>query len=296
MNTTDLKNYLSRVYGLEVLLYQENALVKAIKNKIYPLEHWRPDADESSSSFWNYFRNSENGVFIYPLVGLAFIAGMYKTFMSVFFSGNNVYAWIQYPLVIGIISFSIICSFTYVRWQKKEQDTQKRNLNIKARNKIQKEKNEQQLAILNNELSIVQRERQRTSAALQQYYAKNIIYSKYRNLVAVSSFLDYLQAGNCTALEGPNGAYNKFDIEIRLGVIIQKLDDIITHLDRIENNQYMLYSAIQQSNQNTAKMSSELAKATQHLQQIQNCAEITAYNSRITAQNTEFIKWIEYYR
>lgn len=131
---------------------------------------------------------------------------------------------------------------------------------------------------------------------MQQYYAKNIIYSKYRNLVAVSSFLDYLQAGNCTALEGPNGAYNKFDIEIRLGVIIQKLDEIITHLDRIENNQYMLYSAIQQSNQNTAKVSSELAKATQHLQQIQNSAEITAYNSHITAQNTEFIKWIEYYR
>ncbi len=295
MNTTDLKNYLSRVYGLEVLLYQENALVKAIKNKIYPLEHWREDAAQSSGSFWDYFRNHDVWITIWIPTAFALIIGFLKSFWSLIF-GGNIYAWLQYPLAVGIISISIICPIAYILWQKDEQNTKKRNISIKAHNNQQKQKNERQLAILNNELSIVQRERQRTSAALQQYYAKNIIYSKYRNLVAVSSFLDYLQAGNCTALEGPNGAYNKFDIEIRLGVIIQKLDDIITHLDRIENNQYMLYSAIQQSNQNTAKMSSELAKATQHLQQIQNCAEITAYNSRITAQNTEFIKWIEYYR
>ncbi len=97
-------------------------------------------------------------------------------------------------------------------------------------------------------------------------------------------------------LEGHEGAYNIFENEIRQNIIIQKLDDVVRHLERIENNQFMLYSAIQESNRNTRRLSQELMKTAGSLQQIESNTAITAYNSQVAAKNTEFLKWVEFMR
>ena len=50
---------------------------------------------------------------------------------------------------------------------------------------------------------------------LQKIYDKNIIFPKYRNLTMVCSLYEYICAGRFTELEGPNGAYNCLETEIR---------------------------------------------------------------------------------
>lgn len=40
------------------------------------------------------------------------------------------------------------------------------------------------------------------------YYNSGIVFSKYCNVVACSTFYEYLISGRCDALEGANGAYN----------------------------------------------------------------------------------------
>ena len=61
----------------------------------------------------------------------------------------------------------------------------------------------------------VQMQRDNTQKSLQKLYSKCNIYYKYQNLAAVCSLYDSIATGICTRLEGPDGAYNKYDVEMR---------------------------------------------------------------------------------
>lgn len=125
----------------------------------------------------------------------------------------------------------------------------------------------------------------------------DIIYAKYRHsLVAISSFYEYLSSRRCYSLEGPDGAYNIFETEIRQNIIIQKLDEAIRKLDQIKENQYMLYSAIQDSNNTTTRLYKKIDEASRTMKRIEENTSISEYNTRITAQNTEFLKWVEFFK
>ena len=88
-------------------------------------------------------------------------------------------------------------------------------------------------------------------------YSLDVIFPKYRNIIAVSSFYEYLLSGRCDKLEGAEGAYNIFESELRMNLIINKIDDVIKHLEKIEQHQYMLYSAIQENNKQVNQLSGQ---------------------------------------
>lgn len=99
------------------------------------------------------------------------------------------------------------------------------------------------------EMANAMKKLQESKKVLADIYDANIIYPKYRNLPAVSCFLEYLLSGRCTTLEGVNGAYNLYENEARMDRIVTRLDYISTQLDRIQFNQQLLYSAVKQCNQ-----------------------------------------------
>lgn len=104
-------------------------------------------------------------------------------------------------------------------------------------------------------------------------YSLDIIYGKYRNLVAVSQFVDYLESGRCTKLTGPDGAYNLFESEMKQNIIIESLETINQNLGTIMQNQYMLYSALQENNR--------------ILSRIEDNTATIAYNTEIMSRNME---------
>ena len=59
------------------------------------------------------------------------------------------------------------------------------------------------------------------------------------------------------------------------------------------SNQYMLYRAIKESDEKLSLLSNEICKMTNKLQDINNSAAITEYNTGVIAQNTEYLKWIK---
>lgn len=85
-------------------------------------------------------------------------------------------------------------------------------------------------------------------ATLQELYDQNIIYPKYRNMVAITAINEYLMSGRCFELEGPNGSYNLYEMELRQSIIIDKLSSIIDNLEQIRSNQYSLYQELQMAN------------------------------------------------
>lgn len=83
---------------------------------------------------------------------------------------------------------------------------------------------------------------------LSNYYSLNVIYPSYRSIVPVAMFTQYIQSRRCDKLEGAEGAYNKYESEIRQNIIIAKLDVIIEKLDHIATSQYELQQTLIESN------------------------------------------------
>lgn len=104
---------------------------------------------------------------------------------------------------------------------------------------------------------------------LKQIYDKNIISPKYRNMVMVCSLYEYVCTGRCDTLEGHEGAYNLLELEIRLDKIVTQLDRVVEMLGRIQQSQYMVYSAIQDANQQSAKILESTYQMTDQLQAFQ---------------------------
>lgn len=103
--------------------------------------------------------------------------------------------------------------------------------------------------ILDEEIDHLVRFQAESENRLEQIYKINIVFPKYRNLVALSSLYEYICAGRCYTLEGPEGAYNIYEAESRFDKIITRLDQVIVRLDAIRDNQYVLFSAMQEVNQ-----------------------------------------------
>ena len=131
---------------------------------------------------------------------------------------------------------------------------------------------------LNNEIQYLYQ----TKRILNEYYSKDIIFIKYRSLIAVSAILEYLMSGRCTTLPE---AYNKYEEELRQKIIIDKLDVIIDKLEQIEKSQYMLYDAIISMNNTLNNISQGVDKALSSMSRIQDNTVVSAYNSKIIADN-----------
>ena len=124
-----------------------------------------------------------------------------------------------------------------------------------------------------------------------QLYSTGIVFSKYHNLLAISSFYEYLMSGRCNSLEGSGGAYNIYEDEIRANQIITQLSEVIDSLETIKSNQYMIYSQIRSVNTGLETLNSKLSKVMDTMDSIKCTNEITAYNTAVTAyyakKNTE---------
>lgn len=128
-------------------------------------------------------------------------------------------------------------------------------------------------------------------------YAFNIIFSKYRNIVAISTFYEYLMTGRCSSLEGADGAYNLYESECRADMIISQLSVVIESLEQVKQNQYLIYSALQSirmdldelsSTMNAALTSIQCIEATTvemsgQIEKIAENADVIAHNTAVTA-------------
>ena len=81
----------------------------------------------------------------------------------------------------------------------------------------------------------------KTLRLLAKLYAKNVIYPKYRDLIAVSSLYEYFETRRCTELDGPDGAYSLFETERRMKLIVERLG---SDSEINPKNQYVLTKVI----------------------------------------------------
>lgn len=163
-----------------------------------------------------------------------------------------------------------------------------------ADDKDRKIKRDYPRAIKNGEQASAEIARQiaETERVLEQLYDLDVIFPKYRELVALCSMYEYFITGRVTTFKGADGAYNLFESELRQNLIIASIQDIGSQLEDIKRNQYTLYSEMKRSNELLSGISSSL-DAT--LATVSSIRQLTAVNNVLTAsvaENAEALKYI----
>lgn len=288
-NIEDMKQYLKDVYSVtKEWVCTENA-IQEINNKINSLglRADLPIPPDVDPKFHEVLRKRNDAgmlvIFsvIFGVVGL--IAGGIIGLIIVSTLDLDSDIFVIFPIigVIGGIIFTIVCSIKDnkaidAKYRSMVQDYNKEleEANKRAESELAEVPRYQEL------MSIYEKNRIDCLNTLKQLFDLEIIFPKYREFIPISQIYEYFMSGRCTELEGPDGAYNLYEKEMRQNVIITELNIIISNLERIKQTQYMVYEAINESNRILANIES-------------NTAAI-AYNTATIAQNSEIVA--RYYR
>lgn len=122
-------------------------------------------------------------------------------------------------------------------------------------------------------------------------YSMGVIYIKYRSFIPVSSFYDYLASGRCSSLEGPDGAYNLYESEMRSNLVINQLSAALSSLEQIKANQFMAYSKLSSINNNISRMNDKMNSAISVLNDIKKTGEVSARTLNSIANNTKMVAY-----
>ena len=173
------------------------------------------------------------------------------------------------------------------QWLNDSQIRYQNNLKIADKN----------FELATNEFNKISNVLQETKNDLQTLYDKNIIFEKYRNFVAMCSIYEYFSSGRVDTLEGPNGAYNLYESELRQNLIVNSLDKISSNLEIVKSNQFILYNELinnsKELNTKLSDISNSLNKTLHSVKNIEGLSRITAessyinaYCSQVTAENS----------
>lgn len=210
-------------------------------------------------------------------------------------------------LVVGAVVASIISQEIWASKARYRSKMDEYQSNIEA-DKRRVERELEYKKYIMSELQELKMVHDSTKNLLMRAYGNNIIFPKYCNWVMVCSLYEYISAGRCDRLEGRDGAYNILEMEIRLDKIITQLDRVIENLDGIKSNQYILFSAVEESTKVSNKILDSVYDAvddlrdiaqqgqrqTEQIEKIRQNSSITAYCAEQTQRELHYMNRMNY--
>ena len=294
MQTALLKEYVSKAKDLELSCYEQKLLCDNLEQKLSHINYQRKNKENEKKEFkkfsWiNYIASAIWwGISVLPpLIGISMLVGV-ALYIIALICGimhfsipfiDRIYIFLKTYPVIGMFKLIFNCIiigagggflllFLCGIISGSKKNVKKENQKIEENNtNVQKEliAYESKSQIISNNLACARRSYQTTLKTKEDFYSLNIIYPKYRSLIPISSFCDYLQSGVCETLEGHEGCYNKFDLEVRLDTIISRIDDVIDNLDQIKFNQHTLYEEVVKCNEKLDNLSTGISEMTNNI-------------------------------
>ena len=185
--------------------------------------------------------------------------------------------------------------------QKIEADYQARVAAVEASNVSLRKEHEWRMNAYQQHIQLLTASRQALSRNLAQFqsrletanlkreqiYAKGTIYPGFRNPVAVFTLREYLRMGICTELEGPNGAYSQYMLDVRTSRILSSIDDLRDAIvSSISQLQMALVAEIQETNRSIERLGESIyynlnqLEQSLRLSQQQATAQVTMHLSQ----------------
>jgi hypothetical protein len=122
-------------------------------------------------------------------------------------------------------------------------------------------------AALNEVQTVIVGEKQGLEEQLAEVYGLGVIHQKYHNIIAYASFYDYLDTKRCYILEGPDGAYDTFEEELRMDAVVSRLDRAVNDLEKIKESQHTLYMVMQEANRSISQLGESIRAGLGNLMQ-----------------------------
>lgn len=298
----DLKAYVSRARELEAAIYTQKQLMaehKKIMDNASPTVPTKRTVSRPIEPVRNVCQsNSSNAK---PWIFSILLTGVGILYVFILFSSVEMDAFTMI-LGLGLGVFGVIWLYSLISKKKEDEKIQKDNTlqYSEAMEEYQRKLNEysveaqkatdEYMAVMqkynadlqhyNNTVSNTMKHHDELLRslvdALDKHYSQNVIFAKYRNLIAISTIEEYLLSGRCDKLEGAEGAYNLYEMELRQNIVIGQLSNILSNLEQIRNNQYSLYQELMKANATVNGILREVRGINQS-------AKLTAYFTGVTA-------------
>lgn len=332
LTTKDMTEYLKMAMELEASIYRQEEVIasreKEFERTTPKLRNiWEPrHKDVGSKPEYippKYRKESRITLFVaFYFTCILFIGGFLLVILSEFLSFCPALFWV---LVIDIIPAACLSKIKYKMTcedqenKKKEYDSQyyaqvaeyeknKQEADQKYNDELLEYQKKVELAkqeysdnkmrhqIAERDILALDEPLEQTREMLEKLYSLDIIFPKYRNLVAISTIYEYFVTGRCTQLVGADGAYNLYELELRQNIIIGQLDNIIDELEGIKQNQYTLYCELKKIRSVLEDIEEGISNIMESVERIDNnikeSSYITSYCAQVTAKNTEALKYI----
>lgn len=303
--TSEIKAYLGHAKTLEVnrytLITAKNRLQQIINTlgKSRKISHPVSSASEGFYSFWSIFWKT----FLVGLIICVFVCGDApdRVFANLLSIVSVALIFFNTELLLGVLAsagialiFSITVCLIRAGIKKAEYRAAVRDYHRQV------DEDNKRVALEREQIKALQKQQRdisndisRTESILRKLYAFDVIKPKYRELVPIVTMYEYFDYERCYDLVGPAGAYNLFESESRQNIIISNLNQVISMLSRIEQNQHALYEAIQESNYYADSMCNQANNMLKSCKAIEHNTAITAYNSKISAENSAISAYID---
>ncbi len=325
-NVNDMKSYLGYALEFEKYVYLwENSINKAnneirqLTNEKIKLQEQKNRSATASSTIFSRAQDSAQSydkeaktiksklsfftkvfitiLFVFCFLPAIVIVASGKTNLLIAIVAIAIYSLPLIPLYIGIRNYyknkykEIIAnknnnaSIEHIEYEKKKAALSYQDADKKLSILSQKE------PALNAQAMEISKNYREAKTTLNNIYALNIIPVKYRNLVAIATFYEYLDTGRCTTIQGHGGIYDTYEFELQNNIIISNLQSINASLSRIEANQQFLYSELQQTNRTLSSINSSLVSIDKTNQEIAKNTAISAVANKQTAEATRYLAW-----
>lgn len=209
-------------------------------------------------------------------------------------------------LLVGAVVFgSMVWLILRIRESKKleqklQSDIAKYDLAVQKQNARVKQENAKKDALA-KEIAVLRNCYAQSRNYLDTVYGYDVIDPEYRNIYAVSSFYGYLKKGRTHGLQfdqqsGDQGAYNIYENERRLDLIITNTDEILRRMDQVIHNQHELAVGLENPSRQVKTLCSNVTQQLNTIScsvgAIERCQSIIAYNSECNARNLTFLSWM----
>ena len=318
----DLKDYIFHLKELEISCYKQQRYINLLQQKVKYTQNFRKQALEDSytaksaikNAVWDANRKFDFnfGEFIAALSApisfwlfgglIGFVVDIIKLFISGgkfvntgFDKGGNIGFAIGLIVAIGTVLFvmryPIIIIKNFIKYKNDNKIIAVRNAERVKENEYNQQNQRKRVAILEKELSAARRLYSETDSIRKKCYSAGIVYEKYRSLIPICMFYEYLVSGRCQSLEGHEGAYNIYENEIRMNIIITQMDQVIQKLDQIREAQHELSMAVKNCNSELKRLNSSMEYQAKELHDIRDSQEVSSYYEGISAMNTTYLAW-----
>ncbi|EET58595.1 hypothetical protein BRYFOR_09431 [Marvinbryantia formatexigens DSM 14469] len=159
---------------------------------------------------------------------------------------------------------------------------------VNTLNKTIGEKGENDMHILEANYQIIKEAYDINKKTLEKLYSLNIIYHKYHYLEACGMFLEYLISGRTHSLEAQGsdpGAYNIYEDELYRGIIVDKLDNILS-------NQCILIDGQRQISKQLDFLTKGIDEVQKEMKGVKKAAQLNTFYNSVTAYNTSVLRKI----